>query len=176
MPLAARSDNFGWLYEAVAYWSIDHHSVLSMLMGVPKKYVLISLLFLAFVALILLPGASRNKLQYQWVSHNAAWFSQGQKTLTDFSATEQSNLKAVLASNGTSLTDNSPAEGEGLAKGVVDGVKKFVFFIGWSRSGHSIVAILLNAHPNVVISYEYTVLEKVDSKLLSSPFSMQFIG
>ena len=60
--------------------------------------------------------------------------------------------------------DNSPAEeGEGLSKEVVDGVKKFIFFIGWARSGHSIVGSLLNAHPNMVVSYEYNVFNKIQS-------------
>ncbi len=38
---------------------------------------------------------------------------------------------------------------------VIDGVKKFVFFVGYSRSGHSIVSTLMDAHPHVVISNEY---------------------
>ena len=33
-------------------------------------------------------------------------------------------------------------------------VKTFVFFIGYPRSGHSLVGSLLNAHPDVVIAHE----------------------
>jgi Sulfotransferase family len=33
-------------------------------------------------------------------------------------------------------------------------LQRFVLFIGYSRSGHSLVAALLDAHPNVVVSHE----------------------
>lgn len=33
-------------------------------------------------------------------------------------------------------------------------VNRFCFFIGYARSGHTLVATLLNAHPDVVISHE----------------------
>ena len=36
-------------------------------------------------------------------------------------------------------------------------VEKFVFFVGYSRSGHSIVASLLDAHPNIIIAHEYNL-------------------
>ena len=71
-----------------------------------------------------------------------------------------STAQKVVTIDGMSLTDNSPAEGEGLSKEVVDRVKKYVFFIGWPRSGHSIVASLLNAHPNMVVSNAYSVRKK----------------
>ncbi len=40
-------------------------------------------------------------------------------------------------------------------------VQRYCFFIGWPRSGHSIVATLLNAHPHAVISHELNALEQV---------------
>ena len=39
-------------------------------------------------------------------------------------------------------------------------VEKFVFFVGYSRSGHSIVASLLDAHPNIIIAHEYNLFRK----------------
>lgn len=44
-----------------------------------------------------------------------------------------------------------------LKKEDIDSVKKFVFFIGYARSGHSIVASLLDAHPNIVIAHEFNL-------------------
>eukprot|EP00800_Vazella_pourtalesii_P012815 TRINITY_DN3003_c1_g3_i1.p1 TRINITY_DN3003_c1_g3~~TRINITY_DN3003_c1_g3_i1.p1 ORF type:complete len:251 (-),score=43.44 TRINITY_DN3003_c1_g3_i1:62-814(-) len=38
-------------------------------------------------------------------------------------------------------------------------IKYFVLFIGYPRSGHSIVAALLDAHPHVVISHELHVVQ-----------------
>lgn len=43
---------------------------------------------------------------------------------------------------------------------VINNVKRFVFFIGYARSGHCIVASLLDAHPNVVIAHEYSLFSK----------------
>ena len=40
---------------------------------------------------------------------------------------------------------------------VVSSVDGFVFFVGYARSGHSIIASLLNAHPNIVIAHEYAL-------------------
>lgn len=41
----------------------------------------------------------------------------------------------------------------------VDG---FCLFLGYSRSGHSVVAALLDAHPNLVIAHEFEILRYVD--------------
>lgn len=40
-----------------------------------------------------------------------------------------------------------------------DGVETFVMFIGHPRSRHSLVAAILDAHPEIIISHEYSVLE-----------------
>lgn len=47
-----------------------------------------------------------------------------------------------------------------LSPEVVSGVKKFVLFIGYPRSGHSIVASILDAHPHMVISNEFMLMER----------------
>ena len=41
-----------------------------------------------------------------------------------------------------------------------DGVETFVMFIGYKRSCHSLVAAILDAHPEIVISPGYQVIEK----------------
>lgn len=43
---------------------------------------------------------------------------------------------------------------------VIKRVKMFVFFVGFARSGHSIIASMLDAHPNVVIAHEYSLFSK----------------
>ena len=40
---------------------------------------------------------------------------------------------------------------------VINTVDRFLFFIGYARSGHSIVASMLDAHPNIVIAHEYAL-------------------
>ena len=47
-----------------------------------------------------------------------------------------------------------------LGESDVSTVEKFVFFVGYSRSGHSIVASLLDAHPNIIIAHEYNLFRK----------------
>ena len=37
----------------------------------------------------------------------------------------------------------------------VDGVEKFVFFIGYPRSGHSIIGSMMDAHPDMIIAHQY---------------------
>ena len=44
-----------------------------------------------------------------------------------------------------------------LTESVIDKIKTYVFFIGMARSGHSIVAAVLDAHPHIVISDELDV-------------------
>ena len=51
---------------------------------------------------------------------------------------------------------------EPLPSSVIDGIKTFVFFIGISRSGHSVVAALLDSHPHMVISNELDVFSAVN--------------
>ena len=43
-------------------------------------------------------------------------------------------------------------------------VKKFVFFIGYPRSGHSIVGSIMDAHPNTIIAHEYNLFRQFDRK------------
>lgn len=43
----------------------------------------------------------------------------------------------------------------------VDGVEKFVFFIGYARSGSSIIASMMDSHPNMIISHESKEFHKV---------------
>ena len=49
-----------------------------------------------------------------------------------------------------------------------DGVETFVMFIGYPRSRHSLVAALLDAHPEIIIPHEYNVLKNWRRKFQSS--------
>src|SRR5262245_33349376 len=49
----------------------------------------------------------------------------------------------------------------------LDELQRFVLLIGYSRSGHSLVGALLDAHPNVVVSHE---LHAVKHLKAGSPF------
>ena len=57
-----------------------------------------------------------------------------------------------------------------LPQDVIDGVKMFVFFIGYSRSGSSIVSSLMDAHPHMVVAYEYKVVRKWSQMLCNKAY------
>ncbi len=48
-----------------------------------------------------------------------------------------------------------------LSKKVLNGVEKFVFFVGYPRSGHSIIGSMMDAHPNMIISHEFMLFKKL---------------
>ena len=43
---------------------------------------------------------------------------------------------------------------------VYDGVQAFLMFIGYPRSGHTLVRSLLDAHPNMIVANELDVISK----------------
>ena len=43
----------------------------------------------------------------------------------------------------------------------INGLRLLVFFVGFARSGHSIVGSLLDSHPDVIIAHEYKILKDV---------------
>jgi len=49
-------------------------------------------------------------------------------------------------------------------KSIYKNLKYFVLFIGYERSGHSLVGALLDAHKNVIIPHEYHVLKKLKER------------
>ena len=51
----------------------------------------------------------------------------------------------------------------------IAGVKKFLFFTGYPRSGHSIVGSLIDAHPNILLSFAFYLF----SQLLSNSTEVQ---
>ena len=56
-----------------------------------------------------------------------------------------------------------------LEPAVIDGVKKFVLFVGYPHSGHSIVGTILDAHPHIVMAHEFMLFER--SPIFSEPQS-----
>ena len=68
------------------------------------------------------------------------------------------------------LPDNKTLKSPQLAKlpqSVIDGVKTFVFFVGHPCSGHSIVGSLIDSHPHMVVSNEYTLFWKLSKGALA---------
>jgi hypothetical protein len=54
-----------------------------------------------------------------------------------------------------------------------DKIKKYVMFVGYPRSGHSLIGAILDAHPNILLSHELDVLNLIQStKSQKTIFSM----
>jgi len=41
------------------------------------------------------------------------------------------------------------------------GIKKYLMFVGYPRSGHSLIGAILDAHPNIVLAHELDVLKYI---------------
>ena len=61
------------------------------------------------------------------------------------------NLSLAEPDSHTSL---APRDYGNLSQQDVDGVEKFVFFVGYARSGSSIIGSMMDAHPNMIIANE----------------------
>ena len=42
----------------------------------------------------------------------------------------------------------------------LDGIEKFVYFVGYQRSGHSIIGSMMDAHPDMIVADAYRLLQK----------------
>ena len=69
------------------------------------------------------------------------------------------NLKSYWEEKAASRYYSEP-----LSRRVIENVEQFLFFVGYARSGHSIIASMLDAHPNVVIAHEYALFTKWESE------------
>ena len=54
----------------------------------------------------------------------------------------------------------APASGGRDLPRMFDDVEVFVMFIGYPRSGHSLVGSLLDAHPEIIVSHEYQLIQQ----------------
>ena len=53
----------------------------------------------------------------------------------------------------------SSKEATPLTEKEISGIEKFVMFVGYARSGHSIIGSLVDAHPNMIIAHEYRLFK-----------------
>ena len=58
-------------------------------------------------------------------------------------------------------TGNGVAPHKSLSAKDVNDVETFLFFIGYPRSGHSILASMIDAHPNAIVAHEFNVFPKL---------------
>ena len=71
--------------------------------------------------------------------------------------------KSPFQQSGLELSNNrncSNTTVPNLSSSTVNSVKRFVFFVGYARSGHSMIGSVMDAHPNMAIAHEYFVFEE----------------
>ena len=71
---------------------------------------------------------------------------------------------AIMEHKGQIMQHKVPQK---LPQSVIDGIKTFIFFVGHPCSGHSIVGSLIDSHPHMVVSHEYTLFEKLSTGVLA---------
>ena len=86
-------------------------------------------------------------------------------TLTTAMSSVNSNPKDKAAADpsligGAKKQDNRLRTMPDLPPDVINRVEKFVFFIGYQRSGHSIVGSFMDAHPHMIIAHEFMLFTK----------------
>ena len=57
-----------------------------------------------------------------------------------------------------------------LPRSIVEGVEKFVIFIGYQRSGHTNIGSVMDAHPNILISNSVSVLQQCTETPMGKAF------
>ena len=93
-------------------------------------------------------------LEHNFLVRKAANYEYEDNSNSDDNADSSSSLVKAMSKKKFRLFRPLPSS-------VVNRVKTYVFFVGISRSGHSIVAALLDSHPHVVISNELDVFDCV---------------
>ena len=85
----------------------------------------------------------------------------GSKGMLDFERVFLNSLLTVFKGSSTSRHSGSHFQGKSIHE-VYDGVKTLLIFIGYPRSGHTLVSSLLDAHPHVIVANEFDVIGKWD--------------
>lgn len=75
--------------------------------------------------------------------------------IVDFTTVDQERLRLKQKQGETDHHDHGTLPGN-----VIHGVKRFLFFVGYTWNGHNLAASMLDAHPHVVISHEYSLFDK----------------
>ena len=88
--------------------------------------------------------------------------------------TPECSINPPTVSEGDSEVPPFPIGFTPLSESAVKGVERFVYFIGYGRSGHSIIASMLDAHPNIIIAHEYSIFENLRT-MGRNAFSKEFI-
>jgi hypothetical protein len=89
-----------------------------------------------------------------------------QKDSMATTSVKSSHAHKEKVSNNPSLLEGGVKQDAGshaqpsLPSDVINRIEKFVFFIGYQRSGHSIIGSFMDAHPHMIIAHEFMLFTK----------------
>ena len=89
--------------------------------------------------------------------------------LNRYKSLESLRAAYPLPSRKLALGNNpmKPRYGVPLTQAVIDKVQKFVLFIGYPRSGHSVIGSFMDAHPNMIIAHEFPLFKTLTYNTMS---------
>ena len=73
---------------------------------------------------------------------------------------ESSKLRADINHSASLPTFTNISPIVQLSQEDISGVEKFVFFVGYPRSSHSVIGSLMDAHPNMIVAHECNIFVK----------------
>ena len=84
-----------------------------------------------------------------------------------WSATFKAAVFCVIVYCILRATTNTSRETSSAKHEIIQNIERFVFFIGYARSGHSAIASLMDGHPDMIIAHEFRVFERIAQNNLS---------
>ena len=116
-----------------------------------KRWILLVLILL----LVLSAGYYRYQFPVYHVDYKAHSVHEGLSVHNERTSTSSESSQLVLEHRRTvPHTDPTPS----LSQDVIDTVQTFVLFVGYPRSGHSILGSMMDAHPHMLIAHELFLL------------------
>ena len=98
-------------------------------------------------------------------------FSKGRTTIssldswTPISSSGRLDMLTVTTEEEKNESVHCPKNQQILSPKIINNIKRFLFFVGYPRSSHSIVGSVLDAHPHIVVSHELKFMLEWDSSL-----------
>lgn len=88
----------------------------------------------------------------------ASWYNTQER---DLQSTEEPHKLAGRPGKNSMIIMGKPVRTLAtLSHQITEKVKKFVFFVGYPRSGHNIIGALIDAHPHMVVSNEFFLFQR----------------
>ena len=117
-----------------------------------KRWILLVLILL----LVLSAGYYRYQFPVYHVDHKTHSIHEGLSVHNERTSTSSDTSQLVLEHRTVLHTDPAPT----LPQTVIDKVQTFVLFVGYPRSGHSILGSMMDAHPHMIIAHELFLLDE----------------